>query len=75
VRKDLDLRSLSREELRAFHADFPAGASELLGLERAIEERSLPGGPARANVEAALDGAEDEISGRLAELDDGGEGQ
>jgi argininosuccinate lyase len=75
VRKDLDLRSLSREELRAFHADFPAGASELLSLERAVEERNLPGGPARANVEAALDGAEDEISGRLAELDDGGEGQ
>jgi argininosuccinate lyase len=73
VRKDLDLRSLSREDLRAFHPDFPAGAAELLDLERAVEERSLPGGPARANVAAALEGADAEIRNRLAALDDGGE--
>jgi argininosuccinate lyase len=73
VRKDLDLRSLSREDLRAFHPSFPAGAAELLSLERALEERSLPGGPARKRVEAALDAADAEIRGRLAALDDGGE--
>jgi len=73
VRKDLDLRSLSREDLRAFHPDFPAGAPELLSLERSIEARSLPGGPARENVVAALDRADEEIRGRLAALDGGGE--
>jgi len=69
-REGLDLRSLSRDDLRAFHPDFPAGASELLSLERALEERSLTGGPARRNVEAALDRADDEIRSRLAALDE-----
>ena len=73
VRKGLDLRSLSREDLRAFHPDFPAGASELLSLERALEERNLPGGPARENVEAALDNADEEIRSRLAALEKAGE--
>jgi argininosuccinate lyase len=73
VRKGLDLRSLSREDLRAFHRDFPAGASELLSLERALEERNLPGGPARENVEAALDDADEEIHSRLAALEKAGE--
>ena len=40
VSKDLDLRSLSREDLRAFHPAFPAGAPQLLDLERALEARS-----------------------------------
>jgi argininosuccinate lyase len=75
VRKGLDLRSLSRDDLRAFHPDFPASASELLSLERALEERSLPGGPARANVEAALDRADEEIHSRLLALDEKGEAQ
>jgi len=73
VRKGLDLRSLSRDDLRAFHPDFPASASELVSLERALEERSLPGGPARANVEAALDRADEEIRSRLLALDEKGE--
>jgi argininosuccinate lyase len=73
VRKGLDLGSLSREDLRAFHPDFPAGASELLSLERALEDRNLPGGPARENVEAALDRADEEIRSRLAALDEAGE--
>jgi len=73
VRKGLDLRSLSRDDLRAFHPDFPASAAELLSLERALEERSLPGGPARANVEAALDRADEEIRSRLLALDEKGE--
>jgi argininosuccinate lyase len=73
VRKGLDLRSLSRDDLRAFHPDFPASASELLSLERALEARSLPGGPARANVEAALDRADEEIRSRLLAQDEKGE--
>jgi argininosuccinate lyase len=73
VRKGLDLRSLSRDDLRAFHPDFPAGASELLSLEQALEARSLPGGPARARVEAALERADEEICGRLQAQGEKGE--
>ncbi len=57
VEKDLDLRTLSREDLRAFHPAFPAGAAALTDLERALEERSLQGGTARATVAAALEEA------------------
>jgi argininosuccinate lyase len=66
--KDLDLRRLSREDLRAFHSAFPADAAELLGLERALESRSLPGGTARATVEAALEVAEADVERELAAL-------
>jgi argininosuccinate lyase len=69
IEKDLDLRSLSREDLRAFHPAFPSGAAELLDLERAVEARDLPGGTARARVSAALEEAEAEVSVRLGELD------
>jgi argininosuccinate lyase len=58
VEKDLDLSTLTREDLSAFHPAFPAGAGELLSLERALEARSLVGGTARATVLAALDEAE-----------------
>ncbi|MCP5056823.1 MAG: argininosuccinate lyase [bacterium] len=51
---DLDLGGLSHEALRSFHPAFPAGADELLALERALEERALPGGTARAQVQEAL---------------------
>jgi argininosuccinate lyase len=61
VEKDLDLRSLSREDLAAFHPAFPAGAGELASLERSVEARDLPGGTARRRVEAALAAAEQEI--------------
>jgi argininosuccinate lyase len=53
-----DLRRLSREELRGFHAAFPASSGELLDLERALEQRALPGGTARARVREALAAAE-----------------
>ncbi len=69
VEKDADLRSLSREDLRAFHAGFPSGASELLSLERALEERSLPGGPARQRVLESLDVAEAELRTARRELE------
>jgi argininosuccinate lyase len=68
--KDLDLRALSREDLRAFHPAFPAGASELTSLERALEARSLVGGTARARVAEALASAEARLAveaERLAE--------
>jgi argininosuccinate lyase len=69
VDKGLDLRALSREDLRAFHSDFQASAAELLSLERALEERSLPGGTARATVSAALERAGREIERSLEALD------
>ena len=51
VEKDADLRTLSREDLRAFHPAFPSRRRrELLSLERALEGRALAGGTARARV-------------------------
>jgi len=69
VEKDADLRTLSREDLRAFHPAFPAPASELARLERALEERSLVGGTARATVASALERAEAELADEAAALD------
>jgi argininosuccinate lyase len=69
IEKDLDLRRLTRADLRAFHPAFPSAASELVDLERAIESRDLPGGTARSRVSAALDAAESEVRARLAQLD------
>jgi len=69
VDKDVDLRTLSRADLAAFHPAFPGGADELLDLERALEERSLTGGTARANVAAALEAAEAELAARRKALD------
>jgi argininosuccinate lyase len=69
VEKQLDLRSLSQEDLRAFHPAFPGSAAELLSLSRALESRDLPGGTARSVVSAALDAATGELTAALAELD------
>jgi argininosuccinate lyase len=69
VGKKLDLRGLSRADLRAFHPAFPAAARELVDLEGALEGRALPGGTARARVEAALDRAEADARAELASLD------
>jgi argininosuccinate lyase len=68
VEKDVDLRTLSREDLAAFHPAFPAGTGELLDLERALEQRSLAGGTARANVLEALDRADAELAARSEAL-------
>lgn len=58
VAKDLDLRRLSLEDLRAFHPAFPGSADELLDLERSLEARDLPGGTSRRRVQEALAAAE-----------------
>jgi argininosuccinate lyase len=67
--KEIDLRTLSREDLRAFHPRFPAGASSLASLERALEARDLPGATARRRVLEALERAEAECRALAAELE------
>ena len=68
VEKKLDLRSLLRADLAAFHASFPADASEIASTERSLEQRSLPGGTARAPVNAALAHATEAVARARAEL-------
>jgi argininosuccinate lyase len=62
LEKDLDLRSLSREDLKAFHPAFPADAGSLVDLEGALEGRKLPGGTARERVSEALQVAGEELA-------------
>jgi len=67
--RDLDLRSLSREDLQAFHPAFPASAAELLSLDRALEERGHIGGTSRQRVIEALDAADARIARETRALD------
>ncbi|MCG8591398.1 MAG: argininosuccinate lyase [Proteobacteria bacterium] len=73
VEKDVDLSALSREDLRAFHPAFPAGADQLLDVERSLEARALPGGTARETVAAALAAARERLAAEARELDAGEE--
>ncbi len=75
LEKDLDLRSLSREDLRGFHRSFPADAAELLSLERSLEARALPGGVAEKTVREALARAEEDIERESERLTLGGSPQ
>jgi argininosuccinate lyase len=68
VEKEIDLRRLSREDLRVFHPAFPAEAAALASVERALEMRDLPGATARSRVAAALERAGTEIAGEIARL-------
>jgi argininosuccinate lyase len=67
--KDLDLRSLSREDLQEFHPAFTASAAELLSLDRALQERAHIGGTARERVIEALDAADERIAREMQALD------
>jgi argininosuccinate lyase len=69
LEKDLDLRSLSREDLRAVHPAFPAEARALVDLERALEERKLVGGTARVRVAEALERAAQELAAERSALE------
>jgi argininosuccinate lyase len=73
VSKRLDPRTLSAEDLRAFHPAFPAAAGELVGLERSVEARDLVGGPARRRVLAALEATEARLRSEEAALEGVGE--
>jgi argininosuccinate lyase len=68
LEKDLDLRSLSREDLRAFHPDFSDAAANLVQLERALERRSGIGGTARERVLEVLRELEGELACEAQEL-------
>jgi argininosuccinate lyase len=71
LEKDVDLRSLSREDLEAFHPAFPANARDLVDLEGALEGRNLPGGTARVRVSEALELAERELVSERDSLSEG----
>jgi argininosuccinate lyase len=76
VSKRLDPRTLSAEDLRAFHPAFPAAAADLVGLERSVEARDIVGGPARRRVLAALEATEARLRAEdaaLAALEGAGE--
>jgi argininosuccinate lyase len=66
-----DLRTLGREELRAFHPAFASDAEAILSVERAREGRSLAGGTARARVMEALAAAEARLAAERDALDAG----
>ncbi len=68
VKNDLDLRSLSTQDLRGFHPAFDAPAAELATLDAALEGRSTIGGTARNTVVAALEVAESDNTRRMDEL-------
>ncbi len=59
--KQVDLRSLSRDELRHWSPAFPAAAGELLDVEQSLERRALVGATARSSVEEALGSMEEEL--------------
>ena len=64
----LDLRSLSRDDLRGFHQAFPAGCDELLDLEASFEARRLVGGTAHERVASELARTRDELDASLRQL-------
>ena len=68
----LDLRSLSRDDLRGFNEAFTAGCDELLDLEGSFEARRLAGGTARERVQDELERTRAELDGALAALGSGG---
>jgi argininosuccinate lyase len=74
IDKKLDLRSLSRADLRAFHASFSASAAEIASLGSALEGRKVIGGTARSRVGEALSKARQDNARRLSELPRGENG-
>ncbi len=72
ARRGVGLADLPLEMLRAEHAAFDASVREALDMERAVERRDLPGGPARRRVRAAIDAWRSRIEARCVQ--EGGAG-
>ncbi len=70
VETGLSLDALSRETLRQFHPRLDLDPASFFTAERSIEARTLPGGPARQNVKAALAEAAAELEATRAELEE-----
>ncbi|MEN8158765.1 MAG: argininosuccinate lyase [Myxococcota bacterium] len=68
VGAERDLRTLDKDELRAFHPAFKSDAGAILSLEQALEGRALLGGTARARVEEALAAAAERLRAEQAGL-------
>jgi argininosuccinate lyase len=66
---EIDLRALGKAELQEFHRAFAGDASELLTLERALEERAMFGATARVRVAEALDAAERALDAESSQLE------
>jgi len=69
VTKRCVLSELSLDEYRAEHPSFDITIYDALDMETAVERRDLPGGPARARVEAAIDELGARLAGREVSLD------
>jgi argininosuccinate lyase len=68
-REQVDLRSLTLEEMRSFNSAVPAPSAELLDRERSLEQRNLAGGTSRERVGEALERAARELDEREGELE------
>jgi argininosuccinate lyase len=71
IEKEVDLRSLTREDMQAFHTAFSAPAAEIASLQSALEGRKVIGGTACSAVEEALSEARADNARRLGELSNG----
>lgn len=61
VENSVDIRSLDHAAMQGFNPAFTGSASDLLDLERSLEQRTLFGGTARATVAAALEAVQQEL--------------
>jgi argininosuccinate lyase len=62
------LDAVPREVGRELHPELDLDVREVLAVERSLEARSGPGGPARASIERAIREAEQGLSATSAEL-------
>ncbi|MCE2392140.1 MAG: argininosuccinate lyase [Proteobacteria bacterium] len=64
------LDRLSRAELSEFHPALDLDPASFFSVERSLEARRVPGGPARAAVEDSLSRAREELARTRAELEE-----
>ena len=70
VTKRCVLSELSLDEFIAEHPAFDTSIYDALDMETAVERRDLPGGPARARVEAAIVELTERLHARGVSLDE-----